>query len=110
MPSAASYTNKLRVAAQLRSRKVQLPGGMADATQSLRSACNLSMSYTPVSYKIPCPCNKFPPPSPVPCAGDQLVYYSDGASNFDVTPCTTLDGGDDTLENGVVYDGGVDCI
>ena len=110
MPSAASYTNKLRVAAQLRSRKVQLPGGMADATQSLRSACNISMSYTPVSYKLPCPCHKFPPPEPKSCIRDEVIYYSEGASNFDVTPCTTLDGGQDPLDTGVVYDGGVDCI
>jgi hypothetical protein len=105
MPSAASYTNKLRVAAQTRGRKVQLPGGMANATQSMRSACNISMSYVPVAYNVPCPCNKFPPPKPTGCVRDERVYFSDGTDL-----CNIIDGGEHTVLGTVVYDAGVDCI
>ena len=106
MPSAASYTNKLRVAAQIRSRKVQLPGGVADATQSMRSACNIPMSYAPVDYNVPCPCHKFSAPIPPICKQEELVYFSDDIE----ASCVTLDGGAISTSNAVVYDGGVDCI
>ena len=108
MPSAASYTNKLRVAAQVKGRKVQLPGGLANATQTLRSACNLSMSYTTITYKVQCPCDKFPPPKPTGCVSDQIIYYSDGAT--DVSNCNLLDGDGVDTTGAVVYDAGVECI
>lgn len=107
MPSAACYTNKLRVAAQTKSRKVQFPGGMANATQSIRAACNIAMSYVPVTYVVQCPCDRFPPPFNKGCTTDEIIYTSDGAELF---ACTTLDGGGITTPDAIVYDAGVDCV
>lgn len=108
MPSAACYTNKLRVVSQVKSRKVQLPGGLANATQSTRAACNITMSYNPIMYKVPCPCDRFPPPKPTSCSGDQIIYYSDGAT--DISNCNLLDGDGIDTTGAIVYDAGVECI
>ena len=61
MPSAASYTNKIRFAASVKNTKTQYPGGVGNLTQGSIAACGLDIQYNPVDYIEICPCNINPP-------------------------------------------------
>ena len=61
MPSAASYTNKIRFAASVKNTKAQLVGGVGNLTQGSIAGCGLDIQYTPIEYVENCGCNKNPP-------------------------------------------------
>ena len=56
MPTASSYTNKRRVAAESKNTKVNYPGGVANGTQPLVAGCGLDMDYSPITYTKLCKC------------------------------------------------------
>lgn len=62
MPSAASYTNKIRFAASVKNTKTQYPGGVGNLTQGSIAGCGLDIQYTPIDYVEICPCIVKPPP------------------------------------------------
>jgi len=70
MPSASSYTNKLRFSASVKNTKAQLPGGVGNLTQGSIAGCGLDVNYSPIQYLQVCGCNKdrpiIPPPPPPP--------------------------------------------
>jgi hypothetical protein len=80
MPSASSYTNKLRFSASVKNTKAQLPGGVGNLTQGSIAGCGLDVDYSPIQYLQVCGCNKdrprIPPPLPPAPAydnGDELA-------------------------------------
>jgi sugar lactone lactonase YvrE len=69
MPSAASYTNKIRFAASVKNTKAQLVGGVGNLTQGSIAGCGLDIQYNPIEYVEVCGCSKNPPfvaPPPPP--------------------------------------------
>jgi sugar lactone lactonase YvrE len=61
MPSAASYTNKIRFAASVKNTKAQLVGGVGNLTQGSIAGCGLDIQYNRIDYVEVCGCNKNPP-------------------------------------------------
>ena len=61
MPSASSYTNKLRFVASVKNTKAQLQGGVGNLTQGSIAGCALDVNYSPVSYIRICGCKTLAP-------------------------------------------------
>jgi len=76
MPSAASYTNKIRFAASVKNTKAQLPGGVGNITQPSAAGCGLNIQYNPIEYVEICECKVnlpiVPPPVPPPTINNFL--------------------------------------
>jgi len=66
MPSAASYTNKIRFAASVKNTKTQYPGGVGNLTQGSIAGCGLDIQYNPIDYIEICECKVNPPIVPPP--------------------------------------------
>jgi len=81
MPSASSYTNKLRFSASVKNTKAQLPGGVGNLTQGSIAGCGLDVNYSPIDYSQVCGCNKdrprIPPPPFIPLI---YTFFSGGGS------------------------------
>lgn len=83
MPSASSYTNKLRFAASVKNTKAQLPGGVGNLTQGSIAGCALDVNYSPIDYLKICECKvTIPPPPPPGTAGLINTFAGNGIAAY----------------------------
>jgi uncharacterized protein involved in propanediol utilization len=61
MPTASSYTNKIRFAASVKNTKAELPGSIGNLTQGSIAGCGRDISYLPTSYVRICGCKSLAP-------------------------------------------------
>ena len=91
MPSASSYTNKIRFSASVKNTKAQLPGGIGNLTQGSISGCGLDVDYSLIDYIENCGCEKkrldieyeeFPPPITGNIPGNIYTIVGTGVTGY----------------------------
>jgi hypothetical protein len=110
MPSASSYTNKMRVSALARNVKVEYPGNIGNLTQPLLPiTCNVPNSrWDGTEYKEVCLLRPKFIPKYDKCPTTEYLYDSEGAAGV-VDPCSIMNGeGIDTTET-TLLDAGREC-
>ena len=106
MPSAASYTNKIRFAASVKNTKAQLVGGVGNLTQGSIAGCGLDIQYTPVDYVKICECKVNPPfTGPPPIILDVSSWDYPGTLSFttsDIASSTKIVNLSVTVNNDII--------